>query len=211
MALDLDDSGSEYNDLDVQHINANTNFGLADTSVLMRNEIDPVGGILGRDELAELVALSAAPWIFLGGTDTQVEGHGRYQLGTEPQVRFNHGGFGSGSASNDEIEILDYTGATDPDGQLSGYVTEDVESDVWLQTQPHNHGPLYDTTSGAGAGGTNHMPHLHINFRDHFGTGPVLDRHDHIYEVMNLESVGTVEECALYRNVTMYWDVHEKD
>lgn len=211
MALDLDSSDG-YDGLDVQFINANTSHNVNDTDALLRNQVEPVDGSLGRNEVAELVAVKASPWIFVGTSDNLSVGHGRYQLGTDPKPHFNQGHFGFGEPASSQVEVLDTDGpGTITETDLNGNIVEDVENEIWLQTQPHNNGSLSDDVNGLGAGGTMHMAHVDIHFREMFGKGPVLDRHHDIYEVMTLEKTGEAGGAvSIYRNVQLYWDVQER-
>lgn len=203
------EQSTAYDDLDVQIITANFDIE-ANNSAVIRQDHEPVAGSLSRNEVAELVAMKAVVFINAqqGPGDQNTQIHGRYQFGTTPNVEFNHSGFGYGSATASDAEVIDTdTGFTA--SQLTSNYTSSIENDVFLVLQPHQDAQGLDTAAGVGFGGTKHMAHEHIEFRDMFGRGPEVDRHVTLYEIGNLDTANIAG--SLYRVLQLYWDVRTED
>lgn len=208
-----------WDDLHHQLIDANTNFGTtADAQTVFRRPLEAITDELGRDEVAELVAI----WrrgIFLqvqtntlGISDFQ---HATYQLGDEAMFETMQEGAGSidavGAESADTIEVF----GNNPAGAITeadanGLGVDTIESGVWYASAPHQAGGAFkdDEVNGVGlsGGATMHMDHGLVNFRDQFGGGPTVDRHSDVYEVMSL-SVDSQVVVNFYRFVSLFWDI----
>lgn len=199
----------DWDDLDVQFYQINTNPGAANHSAGESHRghatLEVAGGGLARGELAELVGLRSGG-IFLNGAadDPAHEMHGRWQLGVDPEPRFSTGNFTLPEDTDvpDDWQVENTAGSTE---QWNGEYAVSVQPDVWYISAPHQFGP--NAVDGIGA--TMHMDHFFINMREWGGKGPVYDRHNTIHEHWTQES-GGASGFSFYRSVQLYWNIFEE-
>lgn len=198
--------GSGFDNLDVQAVQ---HFYVIDAADLPSspsasdNELEPASsyeaaGGLNRGQTAELVQLS---WNGIFGfnnmstganqTPGNVDADYEISLSPESQIIFAPG------------EQITYDGKI-----IQNNETRNTSPDILYHSTPHQWAPFNDTVNGSGGGGTFHMDHGHMNFRNAFGSGPVLDHNDRIFEHLKLfdHEIETTD-IGLYVNLTYFWDV----
>lgn len=196
-----------YDEVEVQHISRNNNVPGDGTSYVYRTSYGPVGDSLGRGEAAELVGMKVNVFLWAGGGNARA--HARYQLGLTPQVEWNEAGLGYGNDGTLEAFDSDPAGNTGAGSQAGGNFVSDVQNDVWLMLQPHQFGPMEDTASGTGHAGSIHMAHMDFNFREMFSRGPIVDRHNDLWEVFYASDNNSNADVSVYRTHILYWNVFE--
>lgn len=200
------DGGFEGLDIQVMDVDfkvqSDTTTGVY--NVPQYDSFEPLGG-LSRDERAELVAIVgqvAASHEAIGGNDIPGSCKFEWEFTLDPEI---NGGHAASQEQNvDGITGLDVVSVNrdDPD-QLQNYVLR--VGNIFGQ---------YDATAGAGSGGGASIYSsydVQLDFRNLLGGGPVLDRHDQLYQHASVELFGdTNSEYVLSTRQTLFWDVTEE-
>jgi hypothetical protein len=149
-------------------------------------EYEPLGGDLQNDELAELVSLRGTIQSFVNEdpADGNQDEAGTY--GGEAEIGINLDG--PERAMSDQ---------RDPN------YTDDSPAILALLTAGTGTVPFVDSSAGAGGGGGSPSQNVAINFREHFGSGPFLDKSDSI----TLRTVVQAQNTVLQVNTEAYWQL----
>lgn len=161
---------------------------------------EPLGG-LQRNEFAELVAIigtESARADAIGGNDIPGSCAFHYELSLDPEM------FGG----REEVTSENIDGVTGID--TSAVVA--VEPDILRHGHLRVSAGFNDTVNGPGGGGHVHADRpVDHNYRDLLGGGPVLDRHDQLYQHVDRSHVGdTNASYSLHTDWTLFWNVFEE-
>lgn len=182
--------------------------------------IDPVDG-LERDEVAELVALEYVMVLSDNKAHTdEARIRSGFEVSLEPTAKilpvvsntfsqtqtFDKAPTDGGTAQvglSPGTNIDSSTGGEDQGGIL--------DTDVLMWDSMRTWNGAQDTTTGAGAGGENRSTHHKlINYRDEFGRGPEVDRHNNLF-VHALMDIKVNQRAALAGlEARMHWNVFEE-
>lgn len=203
-------SASEgYNDLEIQLVSVKLSLesdygspGILHEQYWMN---EPLGGIQ-RGEVAELVAIKGNVTAFeqsIGGNTRPGSCEFLWELTMDPE-------FNGGEGASVDNDIDGVTGAKTADGS---HVEPDILDKQHLGVS--NEFDSTDTTNGVGTGGggtTSLVSSLDVNYRDLLGGGPVLDRHDRLYQHADVELLGDANsEYHLDTRAVFFWDVQEDE
>lgn len=189
-----------YDEFEHQHvtlaIDDDTGSGTgSNVNVNNAHSIEPLGG-LGRDEIAELVALHER--LFIWGEDAVANGHfeGGFEVSSDTQAHFL-GPAGLGSDFGDEL-------VRNQDAVQSGTdtITADTMDIDVLRTI------VWAGGSFSGSATALEGREL-IEYRDEFGTGPEFDRHDNINYHLQFY-VDDDMGFTIWLNHHYVWDVFER-
>lgn len=202
-----------YDDFEVQHFMhtyKNSNAVSGNSTVGGSGRWEPVGG-LTRDEVAELVArVDNGIFAFqhAGASQNSVI-HARYELSLSPDPQVTSVGLINAFAPADDTTGFEQN-IGPADGLEVSYEGDGViANDVLVFHFLHQFNHVSDTAAGVGAGGTMHMPHKDFNFRGMYGTGPIIDQHDTLYEHVDVD-MDNPTDSFLYVNQSLVWDVQER-
>lgn len=201
-------SSTGYDNLEIQILDNELNVQSDATSAKYEApqyvSVEPLGGI-SRGEVAELVGIIGQVSAYsesIGGNTDPGSCRFEYSLSLDPEIN-------GGRVASNEKDIDGQTGidvnevnAVDPD-LLQNYVLA-----------PSNEFNELDTTNGVGTGGggTTFVSYdVQLDYQSLFGGGPVLDRHDRLYQHANLTLVGdTNSEYSLLVRQNLLWDVRDE-
>lgn len=206
-----------YSDLEHQHEYVEirttadydgTNTGEDDLTIPQLTVIEPLGG-LGRDELAELVAVVHETLITSRTSNAgtvPADTHAYFEVSLDPTIQ---------ASRYDPEGNIQYTDEFQLDGDGDG--TDDtfirtgpslVDPDIMWTAEAQHFPASEDAPSGSGWGGFTTYDKTTLDFQDLLGGGPVLDRHNEVYFHGSLGGHGSAIQAAQHR-VRMYWNVFQ--
>lgn len=201
----------DYHELDVQHLKANIEHGPTEQGT--QNQIAASTDILdpdrlGRDEVAELIALNYRHELHL-------EDHNEGTNTTPGAVQARQI-LGINVDRSDSVLFVEATGEMDESTFLEGAGNiEDLETDIavspgnLVESKLTVNPAFNDTTNGTGGGGTTAHYEQFINFREFVETGPVVDANDNLDVVQRLQHDEVGGQSSTFLYATMYWVTHE--
>jgi hypothetical protein len=159
---------------------------------------------LGRDEVAELVYLEIPSFGVgerpsSGSNETPSRIDCSVELSTSPTAFFESPNSGSSIDNPD-------TGTG-----TRGYVGPEWDSQVFAELNGNSGAVVVDSTNQLGAGDTDFtQPTFEYHYRDMFGEGPILDRHDTLYWHSALKGINSPNRQWQMQTVwRMGFDVYE--
>lgn len=216
MSINMDTSGDNYSDFEVQHIRHSlerTVFGsvVPNGEFALERSFEPTTNGLDRNELAEIVGMrrqaaafvydegSNAPGVgkFFGGLGINVSGQEWLWAGQE-ESSVPSGDLASGSAAepqerydtdgNGDLDFTERFKDTDERGLLDSFVTNGAEK----------------STGGI-------VSDYFVNFRELFGQGPFIDANDDIDTYMFIEADDLGDSFEAYQVYQLYYKIHEAE
>lgn len=159
------------------------------------NQIEPAEGC-GRNELAELVAVSVDAEAIPETTDVTDPAWGQVHMNVTSDPIWDHG------TDSTEKDVDGITGLTTHTGQKT-------DCDQLYHYHEAYSTAFSDTTNQYAGGANGNGDRWLMPFRDVFGQGPVYDRHDNIYWHAYIDTNGSAAgEFA--EEATFYWLIHEE-
>lgn len=146
---------------------------------------EPLGGNLQNDELAELVSIRGTLQCEVNEDPAEGNQSEAGTYGGQAEIGIN--------TTGDERATSDMR---DPN-----FGDEDSPAILYILQTGTGTSPFVDTSAGAGGGGGSPQQNGDFNFRDHFGTGPFLDKADEISVRTEVESKNTVLDVV----AEAYW------
>lgn len=196
-------ASSGYDDLEQMVVQRGYNTANGDSTEGDVWEISQSYDILGglqRGEKAELVMLRYNIQLPPGKNTSDIGlAESKFELGTHPEPLFEES----------KVSIEEEQEENDGNGVFQIKDREDtlMENDLLLQL--HGEYTFSFKDGGGGGGGSTWADWTDtIHFRDEAGTGPVFDRHDHIYEHVQME---LADDASQSMNVWLqfFFDVTE--
>lgn len=201
-----------FDDFQKQHVANTLSVGASEPTGISLHQFDmDVLDGLSRGEVAELVALiNNGSFIYgLTGSNTAFGVHADIELSTSPDpeaISENNTIPETGTEVLPDVSPVAASSGAD----ATRYFRETISDEVLYHASPHNYGPTENSTDGVGLGGSMHMDHGHIDFREMFGGGPRFDQHSKLFEHWSIEKQNTDAGVAAYSNWTFVWDVQER-
>lgn len=195
---------TEYDDYDVQTVvvemQPQQDIGAGSTVHDNVFSFEPLGG-LARDEIAELVALTESTSTHPRVTDVEdpAETHTRWEVSFDSRSQLV-----DGSQSN--VERLE-----DLDGVLGAdvLVGQKVDVDILRRFSLGACSSHSDDTAGEGGPGAASNDFEIIPYRQVYGSGPTVDRHDEIYYHVRQRTNGS-GAAQIGVEHTYVWDVKQQ-
>lgn len=138
-------------------------------------EYEPLGGDLQNDELAELVSIRGTLQAEVNEDPAEGSQSEAGTYGAQAELGINLDGEERPTSDQRDVNFTDDTPA----------------SLAILQTGTGT-APFVDTSTGAGGGGGSPNQNVVLNLRDHFGTGPFMDKADGITVRTEVESKNNI-------------------
>lgn len=179
-----------------------------DQKLILEGEfpIEPADGV-DRGELYELVWLEsswrAAPPDAVNEMSNMAY---RSELSFRPEMSNHIDTVDSGT------ETFTKQGGNTVDVDLIGSRTAQLDDDLLWWTNDRVESGFENSTDGAGGNATDtSLKYWSMNFRDQFGQGPVVDRHDLLYWNLVTNERFTANNYAYHQQFRFIWDMIEDD
>lgn len=198
-----------YDDLEVQNVHLRRVVEPADlplNGVITWDRPIEIAGGLSRGEIAELVCLhvhNVSPVIEPAGGGTSSDGNVECDLSW--QLTLDN----DGDMTDEQYRTVE--DGEFADSRLKGNRYESYDpSNLYSVRIDGSYGPWQDTASGNGGGGSIHSTNALIPFRDLFGQGPTMDRHNEFTDSGQMAAANmTGARVGTTVAFTAYWDIQE--